>query len=192
MFGAAYILDRKPRWVIPRGLHTTRNILVSSLIQWRSSWAQLAQCSFTWQAQSNYSAKATPEQYNIRNSTPCTWGRCVYRNVYSQRISGDCKHTVDHGLWIWTDVPWTTSEAVYLWTRQFITSHFLLIRSVISRNRKEVKRSPGLWHISASDEGVFVFNRTCEAIIMPNQDMPWQTSRRCQFMACSSYYPQFI
>jgi len=152
MFGAAYILDRKPRWVIPRGLHTTRNILVSSLIQWRSSWAQLAQCSFTWQAQSNYSAKATPEQYNIRNSTPCTWGRCVYRNVYSQRISGDCKHTVDHGLWIWTDVPWTTSEAVYLWTRQFITSHFLLIRSVISRNRKEVKRSPGRWRISASDE----------------------------------------
>jgi len=29
--------NRRPRWVIPRGLHTTRNILASSLIQWRSS-----------------------------------------------------------------------------------------------------------------------------------------------------------
>ena len=140
-------------WTAYHKKHSGKFIDSVKVIRQTQSWAQLAQCSSTRQAQSNYSAKATPEQYNVRNSTPCTWGRCVYGNVYSQRISSDCEHTVDHGLWIWTDVPWTTSEAVYLWTRQFITSHFLLIRPVISRNRKEVKRSPGRWRISASDEG---------------------------------------
>jgi len=134
-------------------LHTTRNIPASSLIQWKSS-GRLNR-GLSW-------LNAVP----LGKLNPTTRPKLHPNSITSEISHRALEHDVCRGMFIKgslviANTRWVTDyeselmspEAVYLWTRQFITSHFLLIHPVISQNRKEAKRSPGRWRISASDEG---------------------------------------
>ena len=189
--------NRRQRWVAHRKLHTTRNIPVSLLIQ-RESSGEL-NCGLSWLSalplgKLNSATRPNLHPNYITSGVP---HRALKDDVYKGMF-------IPKGSLVIANTRWATEHVSELMSLEPLPQRYVYEWSGISwsvffqsipLSLKIERRSRGALAFGTfrlRTKVFLFFNRTYETIIMPNQDMPWQTSRRCQFMACSSYYPQFI